>query len=135
MKKLILVVCTLTFTNSICQSQQILYEPKWAEIKFAEHQPLDMNRINRNAEYYQNSINEKRETRGAEIRAKAEKLYDLFQTLKRYCYTQELIKDIDVVLESLSSFKGDVADDDIYNICHKYLRDTHRYFDEKYSCK
>jgi hypothetical protein len=135
MKKLVLVLCTLTFISSICQSQQILYETKWAKTKFAEHQPLDMNLINRNAEYYQNSINEKRETRGAEVRAKAEKLYDLFQTLKRYCDTQELTKDIDVVLESLSSFKGDLADDDTYNTSYKYLRDTYRYFDNKYSCK
>lgn len=135
MKKLFLVVCTLTFISSICQSQQILYEPEFAKIKFAEYQPLNMDMIDRNAETYQNYINEKRNTRGVEIRAKADKLYDLFQTLKRYCYKQELIKDIDVVLESLSSAKGDIADDDTYNTYYKYLRDTYRYFDDKYSCK
>jgi hypothetical protein len=135
MKKLFLVVCTLTFISSICQSQQILYEPEFAKIKFAEYQPLNRDRRDRNAETYQNYINEKRNTRGVEIRAKAEKLYDLFQTLKRYCYKQELIKDIDVVLESLSSAKGDIADDDTYNTYYKYLRDTYRYFDDKYSCK
>jgi len=135
MKKLVLLICILTFVSSICLSQQMLYEPKWAEIKFAEHQPLDMNRINRNAETYQNYINEKRNTRGVEIRAKAEKLNDLFQTLKRYCYKQELIEDIDIVLKSLSSLNGDIADDDTYNTYYKYLRDYYRYFDDKYSCK
>lgn len=135
MKKLLLVLIMLTFINSICQSQQILYEPKFADIKFAEYQPLEMNMINRNAETYQNYINEKRNKRGVEIREEADKLYYLFQTLKRYCNKQELIKDIDIVLESLSSAKGDIADDDTYNTYYKYLRDTYRYFDDKYSCK
>jgi hypothetical protein len=125
MKKLLLFA-TISFICNIGFSQ----------IKFSDYQPVDMKFIQNNANAYQARVDRKREIRVPEIRGKIENIYNLFKMLKKYCYSDQLVKEIRVESEKLDNLDNlDMADDDIYNNTYKYLLNVNRYFENTYNCK